>query len=480
MLGVMGNESLEARALYLSRVEKLSGRQIARILKIGRRRLRRILSAGTAPTAAPGLSKAPVLEPYRRLIGEWYRDYPRLKAKQIWERLKPYGCTAGYVSVVRFTRAYRKVKPAVYHTLEFLPGEEAQVDWFFFRHPALGMLAGFLYVLSFSRYAWGRFYPRTSFEFFLAGHLECFEHLKGLARRHRYDNLKSVVLGREPAHIEYNPQFLDFARFFGFSIHACNPASGNEKGRVERLIRDVRGFLYGEDFMDLKDLNLRFWDWLCRRNQTVHRTTAKTPLVLLGEEKLLPLPGGVYSPVRIIPDARVSKTALVEFETNRYSVPSGCASKKAEIIVWPEKIEICVSGSPVACHIRSFERRRLIQNPLHSEKLLDRTGHFKFQRILQLIRNMDPSFRDFLDHQTELEKIPAAYEIFRLLKIYSRAILVSAIRELIGMGSFKIKALRSLLHLPAARESDRLWPTDPGLLHLDYPPRSLEDYDPVD
>lgn len=76
-----------------------------------------------------------------------------------------------------------------------------------------------------------------------------------MARRHRYDNLKSVVLKRSSGNIEYNPQFLDFARFHGFSIHVCNPYSGNEKGRVERIIRDIRVFLYAETFDSLSDLN---------------------------------------------------------------------------------------------------------------------------------------------------------------------------------------------------------------------------------
>lgn len=130
------------------------------------------------------------------------------------------------------------------------------------------------------------------------------------------------MLARENSRIEYNPQFLDFARFFGFSIHACNPASGNEKGRVERLVRDVRVFLYGRDFRDLKDLNSKFWDWLLKRAHETHRATGRTPLELLSEEKLLSLPEGVYPATRTIPGVLVSKTALVEFETNRYSVPS--------------------------------------------------------------------------------------------------------------------------------------------------------------
>lgn len=474
----MDKASVEARVRHLREVEKLSIRQIARELGICPKRVRRIVK-GTPVPAQP--RKALILDPYRQLIAAWYGDYPRLKAKQIYERLTPYGYRGSYRRVAEVTREYRRLKPEVYHPLVFLPGEEAQVDWFFFRHERLGMLAGFLYVLAYSRYAWGRFYPRTSFEFFLAAHLECFEHLKGLARRHRYDNLKSVVLGRRDSGVQYNPQFLDFARFFGFSIHACNPASGNEKGRVERLVRDARVFLYGQDFADLADLNSKFLDWLVKRAHQTHRSTGKTPLELLSEEKLLGLPKGLYPPTRTIPAVAVSKTALVEFETNRYSVPSSCVSQKAEIVVWPEQIEIYVSSQKAAVHPRSFRRKQLIQNPLHAERLLGRTSHFKYQRILQLIESMDPAFRDFLaGHKDETEKIQAAYELFKLLKIYSRTILTSAVRELAGMGAFKIKALRSLLNLPSSKEGDPLWPANPNLLNLSYGQRSLKDYDPAD
>jgi hypothetical protein len=249
---------------------------------------------------------------------------------------------------------------------------------------------------------------------------------------------------------------------------------------VERLVRDARVLLDGQDFVELKDLNLKFQDWLLARARQIHRSTGKTPAALLSEEKLLGLPLGSYPPARTIAGVLVSKTALVEFETNRYSVPSGCASKTAQIVAWPERIEIYIGSQRAAVHARSFERLRLIQNPLHAEALLERTGHFKYRRILQLIQSMDPAFRDFLAaHQDETEKIQAAYELFRLLKIYSRAILSSAVRELAGMGVFKIKALRSLLNLPSPKETDPLWPSDPKLLTMTYTPRSLKDYDPI-
>ena len=470
----MDEESLIQRALHLRQVEQLSHRQIAKVLGIGRKRVKRILKG---PDSAKAIPKKTVLDEYINLIAHWYKQYPKLKAIQIYERLKSYGYQGSYPSVVLFSRQYRKHKQNAYHPLVFLPGEEAQIDWFFFNHAQLGQVAGFIYILSFSRYAWGIFYPKTSFEFFLSGHIECFKHIGGLARCHRYDNLKSVVLKREPA-IEYNPQFLDFARFYGFSIYLCNPYSGNEKGRVERLIRDIRVFLYAETFIDLTDLNRKFHLWLEKRNNIIHRSTNKTPNELLAQERLIRLPEHEYPARRIIP-AVSSKTALVEFETNKYSLPTSCALNPVDVVAYPEHIEICFSGQKVATHKRCFGKKQIIQNPLHSEKLLNQTPQFKMRRILQLITTMDPVFRQFLENQdNEIKRLDAAYQLFTLLKTHSKGMLISAVKELNAMPCFKIKALTSLLHLPEPKEPQALWPQNQNLLNLKYQERSLNDYDP--
>ena len=63
--------------------------------------------------------------------------------------------------------------------------------------------------------------------------------MNGTAHSLRYDNLKSVVIKRRPE-IQYNPRFLDFVRHYGVDIRLCNPACGNEKGRVERVIRTMK------------------------------------------------------------------------------------------------------------------------------------------------------------------------------------------------------------------------------------------------
>lgn len=470
----MNEDSIAQRVLYLHQVEKLSQRQIAERLNIGRKRIKRILNGADCAKPVP---KKSILDEYVQLVAHWYKQYPRLKAIQIYERLQSYGYQGSYPSVVRLCRQYRRPKYSVYHPLHFVPGEEAQIDWFFYHHEALGQVAGFLYVLSYSRYAWGIFYPKTSFEFFLAGHLKCFEHIGGLARRHRYDNIKSVVLSRNPT-IEYNPKFLDFSRFYGFSIYLCNPYKGNEKGRVERLIRDIRTFLYAGEFSSLDNLNNHFGEWLKKRNNTVHRSTGKTPRELLSRERLIALPQNAYLPRRIVP-AVSSKTALVEFGTNKYSVPSAWAAKAVEIVAYPDRIEICSSGKKIATHKRNFGKRQIVENPLHAEKLLNHTPQFKMKRVLQLIMGMDTAFRDFISLQDDdNHRVEAAYQLFQLLKTHSKAMLISAVRELNTMRCYKIKALRSLLHLPDPKDGDPLWPQNMQLLNLTYEERNLQDYDP--
>src|SRR3972149_2355390 len=180
------------------------------------------------------------------------------------------------------------------------------------------------------------------------------------------------------------------------------------------------------------------------------------------------LPKHRYAAARIIP-ALVSKTAFIEFEGNFYSVPSWCASKQAEILAYPERLEIYSSGVKAATHPRSFAKKQRIQNPLHAESLLAKTSSFKYERICQLIRAMDPVFETFLRHQENAEEeLVAAYELFILLKTYSKTILISAVRELNGLRTFKTKALKSLLNLPEARTPDLLWPQNQKPLGLDY------------
>lgn len=217
-------------------------------------------------------------------------------------------------------------------------------------------------------------------EFFLEGHMKAFRELGGLPRRGRYDNLKSVVI-KYRSQITFNSQFLNFARHYGFSLHACMPGRANVKGRVERVIRDIGGFLSGNTFTDMDGLNRKGALWRQERNRTVHRSTGKAPLDLLPEEKLKTLPQIPYRAYRL-KTATVTPTGFVHFEANRYSLPPGCNHQPCSLTVYLRHLEIVIDSRTVAAHQRTFLKNQTVEHPLHREKLIKITPHFKDQRIL--------------------------------------------------------------------------------------------------
>lgn len=463
-------DGLRIQVRHLREVEGLSMRQIADKLNLGRKKVWRILR-GEKMRKPAGSS---ILKPYERLIEEWYGEYPMLKATQVYERLKSYGYEGCYGTVKLGTQRLRQKRGECFHELEFLPGEESQVDWMEWKM-ASGAVYGFVYLLAYSRYAVVRFYPRQTLEFFLDGHLRAFREVKGVAHRHRYDNIKTVIIRREPE-LQFNPQLLDFARHYGFSIHVCTPGRANEKGRVERIIRDIKDFLRVSSLVDLADLNKKMDLWRRERNNRVHRTTGKVPSGALAEEKLKPLPQIDYKPYRLV-QAVVSKTGFVEFETNRYSVPSPYAGMAASLLALPDTLEIVVQGKKVATHRRLFLRKEKSEHPSHREKLLSRTPHFKYQRILTLMKGMGAEVEQFLfEAEREGEDVlEAAYQLFRLLKGISKETLLSAVREANSLHVHKVFYIQSLLQPQTSPHP--VCPQDQRLLEITYKGRELDDYD---
>jgi transposase len=460
----------QVRQLY--EVEQLSLRQIAKKLQVSRKTVTRIIQ-GQSLKRPP---RQVLCQPYDRLIREWYQEYPFLKATQVYERLKSYEFPGCYGTVKRYTRPLRQRRPQAFHELTFLPGEEAQIDWMEWRVPS-GVLYGFVYLLAYSRYLFFQFYPRQSLEFFLDGHLNAFQEISGVPHRHRYDNLKSVVLKRSPE-VTFNPLFLDFARHYGFSIHPCNPGRANEKGRVERVIRDIKDFLKVTPCQDLYQANRKTHFWRQERNQRLHRSTDQKPIDLLRDEKLKALPQIPYRPHRIVL-AQISKTGFVELDTNRYSVPSAYATATAEILAYADHLEIVVRGKHIARHPRSFERKQKIENPQHRQSLLNRTPHFKMQRIYQLLTGMDPHVAHFLKQAEEegQDPYPTAHELFKILLTASKTTFLAAVREATQMKAYKTRYVQSLLGSGASHPPHPVHPQNPTLLTLTYERRSLRDYD---
>ena len=176
-------------------------------------------------------------------------------------------------SVFPLRRYVRHVRPVTKHEAFFrlsaLPGEEAQVDWGSFGKFRIGgaerALSCFVMVLSWSRATCARFTLDQTLESFLRWHVEGFGKLGGVPRAILYDNLKSVVLERQGDLIRFHTRILEIAEHYHFAPKPVAIARGNEKGRTERRIRDIReSFFAARTYGSLADLNRQLDTWIDR------------------------------------------------------------------------------------------------------------------------------------------------------------------------------------------------------------------------
>ena len=70
--------------------------------------------------------------------------------------------------------------------------------------------------------------------------------------------------------------------------------------------------------------------------------------------------------------ASVSKTCLVRFDNNKYSVNASAVGRPVEIHAYADRVAIRQDGRPVAEHERSFGRGRTIYDPWHYVPVLER------------------------------------------------------------------------------------------------------------
>ena len=188
---------------------------------------------------------------------------------------------------------------AVYRRVVTLAGESAQVDWGSFGKVRIGQgtrtVSGFVMVLGYSRALAALFTLDQTLESFLRGHVAAFDALGGAARNLVYDNLRSAVLDRRGAAVQFHPRLLELAGHYHFAPRPCTPGRGNEKGKIERKIQYLRhAYFAARPFRDLDDINTQFRRW---RDEVAHRRPHPDQLDrsvadVWDEEKprLLPLP----------------------------------------------------------------------------------------------------------------------------------------------------------------------------------------------
>jgi transposase len=357
--------------------EKLPIREIARRTGLSRNTIKKYLNAGTIEPRFATPERPSKLDPFAERLAAWLKTQAgksrkqRRTLKQFHADLVALGFTGSYGRVAAFAREWRVDRQREQQTtgrgtfvpLAFRPGEAFQFDWSE-DHAVLGGERAKLQVahikLAHSRAFLLRAYLLQTHEMLFDAHWHGFRVFGGVPGRGIYDNMKTAVdrVGRGKER-QVNIRFLAMTNHYVFEPEFCNPASGWEKGQVEKNVQDARPRLWQPmpNFPDLAALNA----WLERRclelwREIPHGVLPGTVADAWVEEQaaLMPLPPAFDGFVER--SKRVSPTCLISFERNRYSVPASFANRPVSLRVYPDRLVVAAEGQILCEHERVIQR----------------------------------------------------------------------------------------------------------------------------
>jgi len=464
----MINYEIYARIKNLHEQKGLTATQIAAELALDVRTVKRTIAAKQFQ-ARKAANRSSILDPFKDTVVRMMESY-QYTAQQVYQRLCEEGFAGGYTVVKEFVRKIRPNRKKAFLTLAFAPGECAQVDWGSYGSIRVGetsrRLSFFVMVLCYSRQLYVEFTVSQTMEHFLACHQNAFAAFGGVPTRIMVDNLKSAVLkhgvGEAPL---FNPRYLDFARYHGFSISACGVAKGNEKGRVENGVGYVKkNFLAGAELPDFAAINPAARIWLDTiANVRIHGETRKKPADMFQEElpHLQPLLLHLYD-IGNITAVRASSQFRVALDSNRYSVPARYAGQPLTMKAYPDRLCFYHEDKLIARHRRSYERNRDFEDPDHPRELIAQRKKAKDQTLL---RRFLALCHCSLDYYQELDKrqLNATIHIRKIValaEIHGDEAVAAAIDDAMKLHAIGSDYIANILESRARKLPE------PGALHL--------------
>lgn len=383
-----------AKIRRMYRREGLSLREIARRTGLSRNTIRGWLrQSEVVEPKYPTRTTKSVLDPWAEQLASWLSaDRHRTKrerrtARVLYQVIKQQGYAGGYGRVCAFVRRWKSQaidlpRRSAYVPMVFALGEAFQFDWSC-EYAVIGNVRRRLEVahakLAASRAFWLVAYLSQSHEMLFDAHTRAFQAFGGIPKRGIYDNMKTAVdrIGRGKERT-INARFEAMCSHYLFDPEFCNRAAGWEKGIVEKNVQDRRRQIWQEvatqSWDSLETLNA----WLAERCrhawEVMHHPQwpERSVMEVWREEQsqLMPLPrpfdGYLEQP------ARVSTTALIHYQRNRYSVPAEHAHRVVSLRIYPAELVVVAEGTEVARLTRCFERHQTVYDFHHYIGLIQR------------------------------------------------------------------------------------------------------------
>lgn len=397
-------------------------REIARRTGLSRNTIRKYLANNIVEPSYPDRRRPSKMDDYAVKLTAWLKveankgRKQKRSLKQLYRDLVQLGYTGSYDRVIAFAKRWRQEQLVLnqsagrgtYIPLIFAPGDAFQFDW----SEDWAIIAGERtklqiahFKLSHSRAFFLRAYPLQTHEMLFDAHNHAFAAFGGVPARGIYDNMKTAVdKVRRGKQRDVNLRFAAMVSHYLFAAEFCNPASGWEKGQIEKNVQDARHRIWNQlpAFASLTELNawlhqrcLALWSEISHPEQT-DRSIAD---VYDEERTCLMIPTRQFDGF-VERSKRVSPTCLVTFERNRYSVPATYANRPISLRVYADQLVFVAEAQVIAIHDRVIQR-----NPSMGRTLYDWHHYLSvLQRKPGALRNGAP-FTELPDAFKRLQTI---------------------------------------------------------------------------
>jgi hypothetical protein len=283
-------------------------------------------------------------------------------------------------------------------------------------------------------------------------------HFGGAPKQILVDNDRSFVLDARPAHLQWNPHFLELCGHYSIQPIACRVGEPRGKGKVENPFRYLENhYIKGGQWRDFA----HFCEGLARfeaeeLDLLVHGTTQEKPLERFQREVpyLVTLPAnrfvGSHEELR-----KVSWDCLVPFRGNKYGVPAAYAGKR----VWVR----AVRGHTLQVHNQKGDliTSHVLRRGKGAIVMLE--GQYAGLRQPRTRSVLRQAFLErFPDYQLFLEKLGTQQRfnmeahlkgILELANLYPGEVMHKAFRLAEEYNTFSLNFIRGLVERESPREA---------------------------
>jgi len=464
---------LYGRVRHAVLIDGLSCRETARVFGINRRTVDKMLKFPVPPGYRRDHPvRRPKLDPFVGIIDailEADKTEPRKQkhtSKRVFERLRDeHGYSGGLTIVKDYIHASKQRQREMFVPLSHPPGH-AQAGF----GEALAVIGGieckihFLVMeLPHSDACFLKAYPAETTEAFCDAHVAAFEFFGGVPGSILYDNTKIAVariLGdgkRKRTRV-----FGELVSHYLFEDRFGRPGKGNDKGKVEGMVRYTRrNFMVPKPrFASFDKLN----DYLagqCRKRMADklrgHKGTIGDRFAA-DAGQLQPLPAVPYDACDK-QSARVSSLSLVRYRGNDYSVPTAYGHQPVLVRGYVHEGVIAHGTEIIARHRRSWEKEDYIFDPLHYLALLEQKTNALDQAAPLAGWELPQSFitlRRLLEARMGKAGKREFVQVLRLLETFQMVDVEAGITSALERGTLGFDAVKHLVLCRIERRPPRL------------------------